>query len=76
MSQADVNLTPAQQALQQLALRQMAAVQETLRRLESITEDQGDREAVRDANGSVGSAVGILSEWFGQEPDNSFQETR
>ncbi len=75
MSQSDMNLTPAQRALQELALRQMAAVQDTLRRLESITGDQGDREAVQDANGSVASAVGILSEWFGQEPDNNFQET-
>ena len=68
-----MNLTPAQQSLQELALRQMAAVQETLRRLQGITADQGDREAVQDASGSVGAAVEVLREWFGQEPDNDFQ---
>ncbi len=68
-----MNLTPAQRALQQLALRQMAAIQETLRRLQGITADQGDREAAQDASGSVAAAVGVLREWFGREPDNEFQ---
>ena len=68
-----MNLTPAQQSLQELALRQMAAVQQTLGRLQGITTDQGDREAAQDASGSVDAAVEVLREWFGQEPDNDFQ---
>ncbi len=73
MSQADTNLTPTQRALQELAIRQMTAVLETLRRLEGITPDQGDREAVQDASGSVSAAGEVLREWFGQEPVNDFQ---
>ncbi len=44
MSQADTNLTPAQRALQELAIRQMTAVLETLRRLEGITPDPAARD--------------------------------
>lgn len=72
MSGSDTNLTPAQRALQQLAIRQLSGIQETLRRLVELTSDQADQEAARDASGSVGEAVEVLRDWFGQEPDNDF----
>ena len=68
MTQPESTLTPQQAALQQLALRQLEAVSETLRRLQAVTIDRGDVEAVQDAAGSVAASVALLREWYGTEP--------
>ncbi|MCA9010511.1 MAG: hypothetical protein KDB01_12230 [Planctomycetaceae bacterium] len=45
MSTPGYTLTPQQEALQGLALRQLEAVTATLRRIVVVSTDQGDREA-------------------------------
>ena len=61
-------LNPRQRSLQALALRQLEAASETLRRLLTATADQADVEALQDAAGSVAASQGILRDWFGTEP--------
>ncbi len=74
MNQPESTLTAQQTALQGLALRQLEAVTGTLRQLVSITEDQGDREAVEDAIGNCKNSVDLLRDWFGVAPETMFDE--
>lgn len=69
MIQPEAELTPQQRALQQLALRQMQAVQETLQRLLSVTDEQADREAVADALDWLSKADYTLRGWLGGCPE-------
>lgn len=61
--------TPEQLTLKAVALGQMTAVRVTLQKLHDITTDQGDREVILDAAGSVSTAAGLLRDWYGTEPD-------
>ena len=72
MIQTALTLTPRQSVHQQLALRQLEALSGTRQRLVTITDDQGDREAVQDAVSNVTSSQELLREWFGQEPETPF----
>lgn len=73
MSKPERTLTPAQRALQALALRQLQAASETLQRLQDIPASQADREALGDACELVERGTECLQLWFGDEPPNLFQ---
>jgi hypothetical protein len=62
-------LKPHQRALRDLALRQLEAASETMARLQSVTDDLGDSEAVGDALDSTANAMRLLNDWFGTEPE-------
>lgn len=74
MIQQTPTLTPQQTALQQLALRQLEALSVTLQRIVSITDDQGDKEAVMDAAGNTTNSMELLREWFGTEPATPYDD--
>jgi hypothetical protein len=61
-------LTPEQRTLQQLALRQLTAAAETMKRLQAIPSSQADREAVADALDWLSKADDTLRNWFGGCP--------
>lgn len=66
-------LTAQQRAVRDLACRQLIQAAETIRRLISQTADQGDREAAEDAHSNAIGAVNLLTDWYGDEPENRFQ---
>lgn len=67
LTQPRNDLTPRQQAIRQLALRQLKAVEDSLQWLLEITADQGDREAIQDGQYDVKHISELLTEWFGAE---------
>ena len=74
MTQQTPTLSPKQIALQQLALRQLESLSVTLGRIVSITDDQGDREAVMDAQSNTMNSQYLLREWFGTEPETPYDD--
>jgi len=62
-------LTPEQRALQALALRQLTAASETMKRLQAIPSSQADRESVVDALDWLSKADYTQREWFGGVPE-------
>jgi hypothetical protein len=65
----DRPLTPAQRALQALALKQLRAASETMQRLRVIPASQADCEAVADACDWLRLADDTLRNWFGGCPE-------
>ena len=68
-TQKSSSLSPDQKSLQAVALRQLQDVLTTLVRLQDITIEQANMEAVLDAREDVNAAVEILQHWFGTEPE-------
>ena len=66
---SDNQLTPEQRGLQQLALRQLEAAAETMRRLRTIPSSQADSEALADAVEFVARGTDTLRNWFGGVPE-------
>ena len=69
MTQRPSTLSPDQESLQAVALRQLQDVLATLERLRAITIEQADMEAVPDAREDVNAAVEILQHWYGTDPE-------
>ena len=74
MNQPGSALTSQQTALQQLALRQLEAVQGTLQRLQAIPATQADSEALADACELVERGTDCLRDWFGGSPATPFDD--
>ena len=70
MTNKQTSLTLEQITLRDIAIQQMTATAETLKRLRDITDDQGDREVIDDCQGNLASNVDQLMKWFGQQPDS------
>ena len=69
MTQKPSSLTPDQKSLQAVALQQLKDVLTTPERLQAITIEQADMEAVLDTREDVNAAVEILQHWYGTEPE-------
>ena len=69
MTQKPSSLSPDQESLRDVALTQLQDVLTTLEKLQAITSEQSDREAVQDARGDVNAAAGLLRDWYGTEPE-------
>ena len=69
MTQKPSSLSPDQKSLQGVALRQLQDILTTLERLQDITIEEADTEAVLDAKEQVNTAVEILQHWYGTEPE-------
>lgn len=67
-------LTPGQRALQTLALKQLTAAAETIRRLKAIPASQADQEAVADAMDWLSTADDTLRNWFSGSPETEFND--
>lgn len=61
------DLNAQQRAVRQLALKQLQAAAMNLQTLLDATREQGDRVALRVAQGDVANACALLTEWFGCE---------
>ena len=68
MNKPGSTLTPEQATLQRLALRQLEALQATLKRLQAIPANQADREAVTDSLDWLSKSDDCLRNWFGGVP--------
>lgn len=74
MNQPGSKLTPQQEALQRLALRQAEAFRESLRRLQAIPSSQADREAVADSLDWLSKSDDCLRNWLGGSPSTPFDD--